>query len=80
MIDERQNKIIEGAYNIFIKHGIRNVSMDDISRMMGISKKTLYQVVSNKADLLEQIGAHIQQTILLKVDEVLDKNLNELCS
>ena len=63
MIDERQNKIIEGAYNIFIKHGIRNVSMDDISRMMGISKKTLYQVVSNKADLLEQIGAHIQKTI-----------------
>ena len=78
MIDERQNKIIEGAYNIFIKHGIRNVSMDDISRMMGISKKTLYQVVSNKADLLEQIGAHIQQTILLKVDEVLDKNLNAI--
>lgn len=36
--------------------------MDDIAREMGISKKTLYQYVSNKADLIEQIfQAHISE-------------------
>ncbi|MBL6962801.1 MAG: TetR/AcrR family transcriptional regulator [Bacteroidetes bacterium] len=35
-------------------YGIRSVSMDDICRELGISKKTLYQYVSSKANLIEQ--------------------------
>ncbi len=39
--------------------------MDDISRELGISKKTLYQYVENKADLIRQIiEAHIAQDTL----------------
>ena len=40
---------------IFTKYGIRSVSMDDISREMGMSKKTLYQHVRNKADLVNRM-------------------------
>lgn len=32
--------------------------MDDVARELGISKKTLYQFVENKADLINQILAH----------------------
>lgn len=35
--------------------GIRSVSMDDIARELGISKKTLYQMVSNKEVLVQMV-------------------------
>lgn len=45
-----------------MRYGIKSVTMDDIAREMGISKKTLYQYVPNKADLIEQIfQAHITE-------------------
>ena len=45
-----------------MKYGLKSVSMDDISRTLGISKKTLYQYVENKKDLVQQIFAkHIEE-------------------
>lgn len=41
-----------------MRYGIKSVSMDDISRHLGMSKKTLYKFVENKGDL---IGKVIQQ-------------------
>ena len=38
-----------------MRYGIRSVTMDEIARQLGISKKTLYQVVENKADLIQQV-------------------------
>ena len=35
--------------------GIRSVSMDDIARELGISKKTLYQTVENKEELVHLV-------------------------
>lgn len=54
-MEEKQKEILENAHRIFTKHGIRCVSMDDISSEMGISKKTLYQYFKNKADLLQSV-------------------------
>lgn len=34
--------------------GVRSVTMDDISKALGMSKKTLYQYVSNKTELVDQ--------------------------
>lgn len=35
--------------------GIRSVSMDDIARELGVSKKTLYQMVANKHELVNLV-------------------------
>lgn len=40
---------------MFMRYGIKSITMDDISRKLGISKKTLYQFVDNKGDLINQI-------------------------
>ncbi len=77
-MDEKLNKIVEGAYKIFTEHGIRNVSMDDLCRMMGISKKTLYQVVDNKSDLLEKISRYIKESIEKRLQEIRKKDLNAI--
>ena len=38
-----------------MRYGIKSITMDDVAREMGISKKTLYQHVKNKTDLIERI-------------------------
>ena len=54
-MDERLGNILLVSSNLFLKYGIRSISMDDICREMGISKKTLYQYIDNKADLIKKI-------------------------
>lgn len=60
-MDEKLEKILRASGELFKKFGIRNISMDDICRDQGISKKTLYQYVSNKNDLIEKILDLINQ-------------------
>jgi AcrR family transcriptional regulator len=49
---ELANKIFEKARELFRTIGVRNTTMDDLARGLGISKKTLYKVIDNKADLV----------------------------
>lgn len=48
-------RLIEKAGELFIRYGIKSMTMDEISRQMGISKKTLYQFVSNKKELVKKV-------------------------
>ena len=58
---EVQSRILEKAMFLFLRYGIKSITMDDIARELGISKKTLYQYVENKADLIEKIiGEYIE--------------------
>lgn len=41
-----------------MKYGVKSVSMDDISRNLGISKKTLYNLVESKESLLKTALKH----------------------
>lgn len=38
-----------------MKYGIKSVTMDDVARELGISKKTLYQYVSDKNELVKKV-------------------------
>ena len=44
--------ITKKAEQLFFKYGIKSISMDDLSREMSISKKTLYTFVDNKDELV----------------------------
>jgi AcrR family transcriptional regulator len=52
---ELKDKIISQSLLLFIKSGVRSVNMDEVSSNLGISKKTLYLHVNNKADLVFQV-------------------------
>jgi|DEB0MinimDraft_10_1074344.scaffolds.fasta_scaffold01046_5 AcrR family transcriptional regulator len=47
-----KSNIIQSAKELFMKYGVKSVSMDDIARHLGISKKTLYAELSNKSELV----------------------------
>ncbi len=59
-MEEKEKEILLQAAEMFSKYGIKSMTMDDISRQLGISKKTLYQYVDNKKDLVKKsIQIHI---------------------
>ncbi len=55
MTAEMKNNILQRTAAMFFRYGIKSVTMDDIARELGMSKKTLYQFFENKNDLLSQI-------------------------
>ncbi len=60
---EIKDRIQEKARDLFMRLGIRSVSMDDIATQLGMSKKTIYQFFSDKDELVEAVMAsNIQQT------------------
>ncbi|RYD82598.1 MAG: TetR/AcrR family transcriptional regulator [Sphingobacteriales bacterium] len=56
----KEQQIIQKSRELIFCYGSKSLTMDDISQHLGISKKTLYQVVANKAELIDKI---VQLTI-----------------
>lgn len=49
-----KERTIEQSMRMFVAQGIRQVRMDDIAHQMGMSKRTLYELFSDKAELLDR--------------------------
>ena len=53
------NNLLDNISTMFKKYGVKSVTMDDIAREFGISKKTLYQHFENKTDVVYKV-AHFE--------------------
>ena len=51
-MDEKKIELIVRASSVFMKYGIKSVTMDDLARELGISKKTFYIHFKDKNDLV----------------------------
>ena len=47
-----KDRILQHASALFLRNGIKSVSMDDIAADLAMSKKTLYKVFANKDELV----------------------------
>ncbi|MFZ1679181.1 MAG: TetR/AcrR family transcriptional regulator [Saprospiraceae bacterium] len=53
---------LERVESLFMRYGIKSITMDDVARDLGISKKTLYQMVESKDALVVKVlGHHISR-------------------
>lgn len=59
---EIKEKILKGAEELFFKYGIKNITMDEVARHLGMSKKTLYQYFKDKDEMVHSL-------ILDKIEE-----------
>jgi len=46
------DRIIQGSEELFLTAGIKSITMDDIARHLGMSKKTIYQFFKDKNELV----------------------------
>ncbi|MBS1615211.1 MAG: TetR/AcrR family transcriptional regulator [Bacteroidetes bacterium] len=70
---DTQSKIASVAIEAFSQYGFKTITMDDIARKAGISKKTLYQHYRSKTEVVE--AAMKWHSAML--DEVLELQMNE---
>lgn len=61
-VPEMKEKILKGAEELFFKYGIKNITMDEIARHLGMSKKTIYQYFKDKDEVVHSL-------ILEKIEE-----------
>lgn len=52
---EDKKQFLQKATELFIEHGSKTLTMDDMAREFGMSKKTLYQHYRNKEALIEEV-------------------------
>lgn len=69
-------KIIEKATEVFLKHGFKSITMDDIANQMGISKKTIYKYYANKEMLVEEATTLTHNKIHEVIEAITAKDLN----
>lgn len=56
-----KGRILETAMKAFAERGVKAVRMDDVAQMLGISKRTLYEIYRDKEELLYQGVMHFDQ-------------------
>lgn len=64
--------IIEVASENMQRVGIRSLSIDDICKLLGISKKTFYVHFATKEDLLDTLLKHQQAAVCDKVEHMIE--------
>ncbi|MDP2236860.1 MAG: TetR/AcrR family transcriptional regulator [Bacteroidales bacterium] len=72
----KYNEIIQEARQLFQRYGIKSISMDELSRQLGISKKTLYLHFTDKNDLVEKTLLHMTNEKECAMKEMHNKDLN----
>ena len=59
---ETKDRILLRASALFLRNGIKSVSMDDIAANLGMSKKTLYKTFTNKDEIVQAVMTnHLSQ-------------------
>lgn len=65
-MESKALEILEKSAEVFMKFGVKAVTMDDLARELGVSKKTIYKYFDDKKELVKQI-------VIMKTE--LDKQL-----
>ena len=68
--NEVKTSILQRAMEMFQRYGLQAMTMDDVCRELSMSKKTLYQYFSNKADLVDQAVRHVFRAHKVAMDEI----------
>ncbi len=73
---ERRNEILDVAENLFVTNGYDNTSTNDIIKVVGIARGTLYYHFKSKEDILDAMIERIEEGLLKRASVIAsDKNI-----
>jgi AcrR family transcriptional regulator len=70
----KKDQIIEAARSLFHKYGFKRVSMDEIAREAGVTKKTIYMYFNSKEELLKYFIQEEIEKMKNIIEEVENQN------
>ena len=65
-----KEKILHNATEMFLSLGFKSVTMDDIAKNLGVSKKTIYTHFNNKTELVEAVTSNLFDIISCGIDMI----------
>ena len=71
-MSRKRDQLIQTGEALFVKHGMRRVTVEEICRQAGVSKPTFYKYFENKEALARQIDELWIQDALQRIDEIED--------
>ncbi|MFO8236046.1 MAG: TetR/AcrR family transcriptional regulator [Bacteroidales bacterium] len=77
-MNEEFKFIIDKVSSLYLQYGIRSVTMDDVAKELGMSKKTLYNYVTNKDDLVNHFVDYLLNERLCNVRKIQQENNNAI--
>jgi AcrR family transcriptional regulator len=72
----QKERIIQGGEELFLTAGIKSITMDDIARHLGMSKKTIYQFFKDKNELVVALTRKKLQEDEEQVSGIISKSAN----
>lgn len=76
-----KEKILAQSTDLFLRYGIRSVTMDTIAKELGISKKTIYQYFKDKNEIVETITRlylENEKALFCKIKQSSNDSIEEL--
>jgi AcrR family transcriptional regulator len=77
-MEEQEVQIMTGALELYLKYGIKSVTMDDVARELGISKKTIYRFFENKAALVDRVVKNLIGTVGGQMNRISNSHTNAI--
>ncbi len=74
--DAKFREMIPQLISVFMTYGIKSMTMDDIARQLRVSKKTLYQYVSDKRELVMRCMEYDCAENETGIREIVSRKLN----
>ena len=73
-----EDRIIAAAGELFFRHGIKSITMDDVAAHLGMSKKTIYQFYADKNAIVCALTDLEISTQLLDMEETRKTSVNAI--
>jgi len=74
MEQQYRERIIEESAHLFLKYGIRAVTMDFLANEMGISKRTIYEIFRDKDDLLYAVFIYMGEKQMASIIPMIERS------
>jgi len=71
-------RLVEVAHELFWRHGIRRISVEEICQTAGVSKMTFYKYFSNKTQLALYVFSKVFQTSTERYDQIMEEDISFL--
>ncbi|HPM78786.1 MAG TPA: TetR/AcrR family transcriptional regulator [bacterium] len=68
---KKKQQIVEAAREMFLRHGVRRVSVEEICRKAGVSKMTFYRYYEDKLALAEEFVRELCRETLVFFEDAL---------
>ena len=75
---KKKDLILDSAVSIFSKHGYHNTKLEQITKSLGLSDKSIYYYFSSKGDLFIEVILSIQSKLDRLIESINNMDVNHL--